>query len=214
MINSEWYIGKLAVALEATDDISGVDYTMFRIDNGTWSMYDSPIEIAESSIFIIEYYSVDKAGNEEDIRSLELSLDNSEPISVSGSDTTIFRDTTLSLDGSDSCDDVGIRAYGWKIEKDGDVIAVLHSSHQTFVFNDPGEYTVTLTVWDYAGNSDESHFLVHVTEPADDWISYWWLILLLPIILVVLVLLAFFVRRRRKKEESKNKKQKENVSKG
>jgi hypothetical protein len=205
MVNSGWYIGQVTIALEATDDISGVDYTMFGIDNATWSTYGSPFEIVESGIFKIEYYSVDKAGNAESIGSLTLSVDNSEPISVSGTDTSILKDTTLDLDGSDSSDDVGIQSYEWKIEKDGNVIAILHGSHQTYLFAEPGDYGVTLTVWDQAGNTDESDFLVHVTEPVDDRIFDWWLILVIPIIIVIIILMAFFVRRRRKKEEKKNK---------
>jgi hypothetical protein len=203
MVNSDWYTGQVTVTLEATDDASGVDYTMFRIDNGTWSTYGSPSEITQSGIFTIEYYSVDKAGNSEDIGSITLSLDNSEPTSVSGSDTSITSGSTLGLDGSDSGDDVGIQSYAWKIEKDGTLIAILQGPYQTYAFTALGDYEVTLTVRDYAGNTDDSSFLVHVTEPEDDWISDWWFIFLIPIILVFLIFLAILVKRRRKKDKGK-----------
>jgi hypothetical protein len=203
MVNSDWYTGQVTVTLEASDDASGVDYTMFRIDNGAWSTYGSPSEITQSGIFTIEYYSVDKAGNSEDIGSITLSLDNSEPTSVSGSDTSITSGSTLGLDGSDSGDDVGIQSYEWKIEKDGTLIAILQGPYQTYAFTALGDYEVTLTVRDYAGNTDDSSFLVHVTEPEDDWISDWWFIFLIPIILVFLIFLAILVKRRRKKDKGK-----------
>jgi len=56
----EVYIGPVTVTLEATDDLTGVDYTMIKIDEGDWQTYDDdPVEISESGEHTIYYYSVD-----------------------------------------------------------------------------------------------------------------------------------------------------------
>jgi hypothetical protein len=200
MVNSEWFTGPITVNLLASDDTSGVNVTMYRIEYGQWTAYGVPFLLDQSGTFTIEYYSVDNAGNVEEKKNLTLKMDNVKPTAASGSDLNVPKDATVTLDGSGSSDNFGILSYEWKIGKDGGTIAVMFGPVQTFKFEEAGDYSVTLTVRDFAGNMDESSFSVTVPEPEEDWISQWWLIILIVVLAIVLVmvLLAFLLRRRRK----------------
>jgi sugar lactone lactonase YvrE len=69
------------LSFTATDDISGVDTTYYRIDSGTWDVYRETFNVSPEGAHTVEYYSVDKAGNREDVNSKELRVDETHPIS-------------------------------------------------------------------------------------------------------------------------------------
>lgn len=86
------------LSFEATDDISGVDTTYYRIDGTAWNVYSGgEFTLAEEGSHIVEYYSVDKAGNREDINSKELRVDNTHPLSqlTTGTPNYEFPDDSL-----------------------------------------------------------------------------------------------------------------------
>lgn len=60
------------VTLNATDTISGVYKTHFRIDGGSWQNYTGPIEVSGDAEHTVEFYSVDVAGNTEETKTLNV----------------------------------------------------------------------------------------------------------------------------------------------
>ena len=74
-----WYISNVIVTLNATDDMSGVNATYFRINNGTWETYTESFVIQTDGYYTIEYYSVDNTGNEEEVKSASLLIDQTVP---------------------------------------------------------------------------------------------------------------------------------------
>ncbi len=75
-----WYVNDVYVTLTATDDISGVNVTYYRIDDGEWIVYIKPFTLSEEGDdILIEYYSVDYAGNVEDMKSFSVDIDQTEP---------------------------------------------------------------------------------------------------------------------------------------
>ncbi|GAI49964.1 unnamed protein product, partial [marine sediment metagenome] len=68
--DNDWFKSNVVVTLTAEDDSSGVDYTMYKLDDDEWieKKYTSPFTfiVPEDGNHTIEYYSVDKVGNEED----------------------------------------------------------------------------------------------------------------------------------------------------
>ena len=69
-----WYVSNVTVILEATDDISGVKEIHYRISLGEWEVQagDFVIFILDYDCFIdgfIEFYAVDFAENQEEIKS-------------------------------------------------------------------------------------------------------------------------------------------------
>jgi hypothetical protein len=76
-----WFVSNVTVTLIATDDISGVNVTYFRINEGDWQIYENPFVISKDGEDIpIEYYSIDNAGNHEDVQRIFLDIDKCPPI--------------------------------------------------------------------------------------------------------------------------------------
>ncbi|MBN1824340.1 MAG: amidase domain-containing protein [Endomicrobiales bacterium] len=61
------------VALTAVDDISGVEKTLYRVDMGNWMQYTATVTVPVSTLDM-DYYSVDLAGNEEQVRNYHFSI--------------------------------------------------------------------------------------------------------------------------------------------
>jgi hypothetical protein len=53
------------LALTGTDGTSGVAYTLYRIEGGTWHTYTAPVAITAGVPTTVRYHSVDVAGNVE-----------------------------------------------------------------------------------------------------------------------------------------------------
>ncbi|GAI20132.1 unnamed protein product, partial [marine sediment metagenome] len=52
------YVGPVAVTLNATDDMSGVNYTMYSVDRGEWYQYVDPFVVSDYGEHIVWFYSV------------------------------------------------------------------------------------------------------------------------------------------------------------
>jgi hypothetical protein len=60
-----WYSSAVTFTATATDDVSGVEATYYKIDGGSTLRYTGPVTISTNGDHQIEYWSVDKVGNEE-----------------------------------------------------------------------------------------------------------------------------------------------------
>ncbi|MFW6121447.1 MAG: FG-GAP repeat domain-containing protein [Petrotogales bacterium] len=67
------YIGEVTVYLNATDDHSGVKYTMYKLD-GDYVTYDGPFVVSGGGEHTVYFYSVDKYGNEEEEKSCTFTI--------------------------------------------------------------------------------------------------------------------------------------------
>jgi hypothetical protein len=75
-----WCTGNVTVTLNAADDCSGVARTEFSTDGGvTWQYYSGSIVISAEGITIINYRSIDRAGNIEETQSLTIEIDKTRP---------------------------------------------------------------------------------------------------------------------------------------
>jgi hypothetical protein len=59
------YIKGYTFTLSATDALSGVKATYYRINKGTWTIYEKPVTLSGQGDQQFEFYSVDNAGNAE-----------------------------------------------------------------------------------------------------------------------------------------------------
>ncbi len=55
----------VTITLTATDDNTGVNYTKYKIDDGSYAIYTAPVEVTEAGDHVVYFYSVDIAGNTE-----------------------------------------------------------------------------------------------------------------------------------------------------
>jgi hypothetical protein len=78
-----WYVSNVTVTLNATDDMSGVKAIYFKIPGGVWKNYTGDYLIftldQDCLIGLIEFYSVDYAGNQENIKSVNIKIDQLPP---------------------------------------------------------------------------------------------------------------------------------------
>ena len=77
-----WNVGTITVTLAANDPISGVSFTSYRIDEGSWNPYSVPFLVSTQGSHIVQYYSTDNAGNTEITRSMMFNIDIQAPVST------------------------------------------------------------------------------------------------------------------------------------
>lgn len=63
------YTTNVTVTLTAIDDMSGVNCTMAKVDDGTYQLYHSPFNVSGFGNHTVSYFSVDYAGNVETAKS-------------------------------------------------------------------------------------------------------------------------------------------------
>ncbi|MEW5937708.1 MAG: NosD domain-containing protein [Candidatus Thermoplasmatota archaeon] len=133
-------------------------------DNWEWG-----ITIPSGSLDVLHYriVAVDQAGNwnSTGVKDVIIS-DNDAPVADAGPDQTVNEDTVVTFDGSGSADNIGIVNYTWNFTFNGSEV-LLYGVAPEFNFTIPGNYTVTLTVRDDAGNSDTDTLVVHVIPLPD-----------------------------------------------
>src|SRR5881409_1195830 len=78
---ANWFVSRVNVTLNATDDSSGVAAIHFRTDGGLWQLYDNPVTVAGEGSHSIEYYATDLAGNNESSHTATFQIDTVAPVS-------------------------------------------------------------------------------------------------------------------------------------
>ncbi len=73
-----WYISNVTISLSANDR-DGIKVTYYRIDNGEWRQYKEPINLISDGIHILDYYSIDIVGFEENIKTVIVKIDKKLP---------------------------------------------------------------------------------------------------------------------------------------
>ena len=71
--------GKAQITLTARDEMSGVDKTYISIDSADYKEYTTPIALDDSKEYLIKYYSFDKVGNVEPLKTIKLVIDRAKP---------------------------------------------------------------------------------------------------------------------------------------
>ncbi|MEO6509303.1 MAG: M23 family metallopeptidase [Patescibacteria group bacterium] len=74
---AHWFRSDVMVGLKAKDKHkgSGVAYTMYKVDSADWEQFVSAFPVSGKDHHIVSYYSVDNAGNIEEVKSKEFSID-------------------------------------------------------------------------------------------------------------------------------------------
>jgi hypothetical protein len=75
-----WWRSTVTVKLTATDTGgSGVDHTKYRVDLGAWKTYTGAFALSADGVRRVDYYSVDKAGNQEATKTITIKIDEVPP---------------------------------------------------------------------------------------------------------------------------------------
>ena len=155
-----WSTGR--VSLSADDSGSGVAATYYKIDGGDQKTYTVAFTLPEGA-HTVTYWSVDKAGNTEDVQTGYARVDTTGPaLTVSGASNGAWLNhaVTLTLQATDSGS--GVAAIHYTL--DGVAHTVSAATTQVKLAALPNKtHTLTCTATDAVGNTSVVHSLtVHI----------------------------------------------------
>lgn len=173
-----WYNQNVNVALNATDDKSGVAKTEYRVNSGDWQTYQGPFNVTIEGENVVQYRSTDLVGNVEDTQSVPVKIDKTAPtLNVLFNPSVIYdRNHALvpikaTVDGEDTLSGLNriklISITSNQLDNgkgDGDTSNDIQEANYGTLDTDfllraersgGGDriYTVTYKAWDNAGNS-------------------------------------------------------------
>lgn len=76
---NDWYISNVTVSFVVNETTSGVNKTMYKLDDGNWTEYTSPFNISQEGEHLLLFYSIDNAGNKEDTKNATIKIDKTKP---------------------------------------------------------------------------------------------------------------------------------------
>jgi len=170
--DSLWHTSAFPIILSATDDLTGVRETYYKINDGptkTISADLGPMITMESANNTLEYWSVDNARNEELPHKIltRIKLDKTRPTALFIIRPTQVFDqrkasigSIITFDAGASSDNIGILSYEWNFG-DGTTKTGIVANH---TYTSLGNYTVTLTVRDAAGHTDNFSITIAIVS--------------------------------------------------
>ena len=123
--------------------------------------------------------------------------DVTSPVANAGNDRTVNAGSTVPFSAASSSDNVGIESYEWDFGDDNTATGIT-TNH---TYDAVGDYIVTLTVTDAAGNSDTVTILITVKEAEAGGFPFWILIPIIIAVIVAVILIWFFFLKKRKPKE-------------
>jgi len=148
----------------ASSDNVGVTSFAWDFGDGTTATGETVTQnYDEPGSYTVILTVTDAAGNSATDAVTVTVEDVTPPVAVAGSDQTVDEGAIASFDGSASTDNVGIDSYEWDFG-DGTTSTGQSVDH---VYDDPGSYTVELTVTDAAGHATTDTMSVIVADITD-----------------------------------------------
>jgi parallel beta-helix repeat protein len=169
---SEWQRSEFTVNLSCTDNLSGCNYTYYRIDNSSWQE-GNQIFIDTEGNHTIEYYSVDRAGNAESIKHSFAALDVTPPRVENISISSEYLTTGASLWVNASIADLlsGVNTSSIKIlnENGSPISTMVEVSPGAFgasfsIEYPEGSYTFNVSAKDRVGNENSTQSFTIIVD--------------------------------------------------
>jgi photosystem II stability/assembly factor-like uncharacterized protein len=82
VIDDDIYISNVTVTLSATDNISGVDTTTYKLDDDLWATYTEPLVVSTDGNHSLRFYSIDNVGNTEDEQTRQFTIEHTPDVNV------------------------------------------------------------------------------------------------------------------------------------
>jgi len=185
---NNWYVSQVNLTLTATDDLSGVSSTHYRLDGGNWETYSSAIQLTAGGTHRIEFYATDNYGNDEDVQTVTVKVDRTMPTS-----TVSVEGSMVAITASDGVNCSGVNKTFFRIDG-GNWTAYI----SPFNVTGAGAHLIEYYSVDKAGNIEGNHSIT-VTNPGQGGISGIpvELLLILILIIVAVVLVVLFIMRRK-----------------
>ena len=167
MGGNNWYTSNVMVTLSATDNLSGVESTWYKIDAGHWTFYTTPFTVSSNGEHTVQYYSFDVAGNIENTNSVYFQIDTNPPATehefdgVTGEDGWFVSNVTVTLTAEDQMslarttaldEGSGVNYTMYKLNE-----GTWTTYTESFVVTEDGEYTLYYYSVDLAGNTEPTN---------------------------------------------------------
>ncbi|WP_299094031.1 hypothetical protein [uncultured Metabacillus sp.] len=94
----------VSITLSASDKHSGVAKTEYRMNDGEWTEYTEPINSFVKGKNLVDYRSIDNAGNVEAYKSFEVNMDKTAPVTTPDKDDKQDKDSDDKESGTDDKD--------------------------------------------------------------------------------------------------------------
>jgi hypothetical protein len=75
-VSGDWYTSDVEVTLSVNE---AVQWTHYRVDGGTWHVYDGPFAVQDDGVHRLEYHSQDVFGGQEAVRAVTFKSDQTAP---------------------------------------------------------------------------------------------------------------------------------------
>ena len=204
--NTGWFTSDVTVALEPSDQTSGVKRTLYCLDGGDWSSYTSPLDIMAEGVHSLLFYSEDFAGNAEKPNAATISIDKTPPsLSFGESDGRVLavNYTTVSWISSDELS--GIDHFEISVDS-GAFSSNGNTTNMNLLGLESGKHKIIVRAVDEAGNlvEKELSFSVEMKEPArTSHVMEELLLVSISAGLVGVLVIGFFMGRRRRDQVNK-----------
>jgi hypothetical protein len=117
--DNDWYTDYVEACLHAMDDLSGVKTIYYRVDGGEWKNHNGEylyFIVDESGEHVVEYYSIDNAGNMEDVKSATFKMDLEKPIAKCDWSQISKYKFKFTIDASDETSGINRVEFWWDDE--------------------------------------------------------------------------------------------------
>jgi hypothetical protein len=171
-VSMDWYNEDILITLSAVDNLSEINETFYRINNGPIRNLNSsgqPQITTEGANNTLEFWSIDNCGNEEEHTIISnIKLDKTPPVArFTANRSIVIKDGAVQFDATASTDSPPgeIIDYSWDFNDDG--IYETTGEIVQYTFSDLGRFNVALKVTDTAGNWNTKDLYIDV-EPDSD----------------------------------------------
>jgi len=198
--DGEWHDREFVIQLTAKDDLSGVESTFYRINNGRIRevrIDGQPVICTEGANNTLEFWSVDTMGNIETHRFLsEIKLDKTPPVADAGQNVTVEAGKHVRISAKSSYDELsGIDRCEWDLGNE----TIQNGIEFVYNFSEPGTYKIVLVVYDKAGNLAKDTVFVTVKSPRENPMIFLPISAIIVLIALILTLIPKKLKRNRRK---------------
>ncbi|MGG3466031.1 hypothetical protein ABES02_00380 [Neobacillus pocheonensis] len=143
----EWSKDDVSVTLSATDDLSGVKSTYYSINHSEFAE-GTQLTLNQAGVNTVSFYSVDNAGNVEEVKTIDVKIDKQAPETVINTSAYWYNnDVNVNLTATDDLS--GVKATYYSV--DGSEFA----EGTNFALEKEGVHTVSFYSEDNVGNVEE-----------------------------------------------------------
>ncbi|MEM2930166.1 MAG: DNRLRE domain-containing protein [Thermoproteota archaeon] len=200
--NVLYVAGSTVFALSATDDVSGVSRTKYRVDDGSWNLYTEEFTLSDypDGLHTIEYYSIDNAGNNEANKVLVVYLDKTPPAISGAHPVGSIAQESASVNLTVKIEDEGSGVKEVRLTVDGSSQGLMTLSGEAYtkpIDLGDGDHTWIIEAVDNVGNMASQSYSFTLTVSRESSLI-WPYGVIIAISIVVVIIIALLVMRRRK----------------